>query len=236
MRILHVTDFHFRKPWFHWLSVEVQKYDVCCFTGDFIDSFPNAAVGLHQQARWILDWLREFPKPLFACTGNHDYWPEQGSARDADANGGWLLKAARPGLAVDGSFTQLGTVNFMSLPWAFESRVAITIATPTILLSHAAPLGTFIGLCLDGDMGDPELADVVEKLPQGSLVLSGHVHEPKRWHDRIGSVWCFNPGVDSNAETPNYVAIDTTAGLAIRYGWGHESDPLRLNWPQSHTV
>jgi hypothetical protein len=27
MRLLHVTDFHFREPWFHWLAAQATNYD-----------------------------------------------------------------------------------------------------------------------------------------------------------------------------------------------------------------
>jgi predicted MPP superfamily phosphohydrolase len=37
MRILHVTDFHFRKHWFQWVEKVASNYDAVCFTGDFLD-------------------------------------------------------------------------------------------------------------------------------------------------------------------------------------------------------
>jgi len=56
MRILHVTDFHFREQWFHWLAAQALRYDVCCFSGDLLDMFPGSRIGLRPQTRWVRDW------------------------------------------------------------------------------------------------------------------------------------------------------------------------------------
>ena len=85
MRLLHVTDFHFREPWFHWLAAQATNYDACCLTGDMLDMFPGSRIGLRTQARWVRDWLREFPGQLYACTGNHDWWPSDHRVVDNDA-------------------------------------------------------------------------------------------------------------------------------------------------------
>ena len=113
MRILHTTDFHFRLPWYEWLARNAPAYDACCLTGDLLDMFPNAETGLSQQARWVRDWLRAFPGRLFACTGNHDWWLEEIGGADTDAEGGWLRKAGRPGVTVDGTCESLGGYRFI---------------------------------------------------------------------------------------------------------------------------
>lgn len=38
MRLLHVTDFHFRQTWFHWLAAQSPNYDACCLTGGKVGS------------------------------------------------------------------------------------------------------------------------------------------------------------------------------------------------------
>ena len=103
MRLLHVTDFHFRERWFHWLAAQAGRHDVCCLSGDLLDMFPGSRIGLRQQARWVRDWLKVFPGVIYTCTGNHDWWPSDDRVVDNDADGGWLRKAARPGVMVDGA-------------------------------------------------------------------------------------------------------------------------------------
>jgi hypothetical protein len=76
---------------------------LCCFSGDLLDRFPNAATKLHDQTRWVRDWLKTYPGRLYICTGNHDWWPNPDHHLDNDAEGGWLRKARRPGLGIDGA-------------------------------------------------------------------------------------------------------------------------------------
>ena len=226
MRILHVSDFHFRQRWFHWLTAEAAHHDIVCFTGDFIDIFPGGTTTVRQQARWVRDWLREWPGRLYACSGNHDCWPQSEHATDTDADGGWLKKMARPGVAVDGTAECSDGFRFVCCPWGRTPRVEANM--PVILLSHAPPLGTGVSLDLGREVGDPELAEVAAKLPVGSMVLSGHIHNPRRWCALVGTTWCFNPGVNFESSTPNHIVIDTGAGEATFRGWGRELGPLRL--------
>jgi hypothetical protein len=225
MRILHVTDFHFREQWFHWLAAQALRYDVCCFSGDLLDMFPGSRIGLRPQTRWVRDWLREFPGCLYVCTGNHDWWPSDERVVDNDADGGWLRKAARPGVMVDGASESRDGYRFVCCPWAHTP--VVEGEEPAVLLVHAPPLATPISSDLGREVGDPDVAVAVRQLPPGSLVLSGHIHDPRRWHARLGGAWCFNPGVDRSAEVPNHIVIDTGGKEATFHGWGREIGPVR---------
>jgi len=227
MRILHVTDFHFREQWFHWLAAQALHYDVCCFSGDLLDMFPGSRIGLRPQTRWVRDWLREFPGCLYVCTGNHDWWPSDERVVDNDADGGWLRKAARPGVMVDGASECRDGYRFVCCPWAHTP--VVEGEEPAVLLVHAPPLATPISSDLGREVGDPDVAVAVRQLPPGSLVLSGHIHDPRRWHARLGGTWCFNPGVDRSAEVPNHIVIDTGGKEATFHGWGREIGPIRLD-------
>jgi 3',5'-cyclic AMP phosphodiesterase CpdA len=90
MRLLHITDLHFRTPWFDWLAMEAPRFEACCFSGDFLDFLPTAPVSLRKQSRWMRSWLKAFPGRMYACTGNHDWWMPQEYVTDNDARGGWL--------------------------------------------------------------------------------------------------------------------------------------------------
>ena len=225
MRLLHVTDFHFREPWFHWLAAQATNYDACCLTGDMLDMFPGSRIGLRTQARWVRDWLREFPGQLYACTGNHDWWPSDHRVVDNDADGGWLRKAARESVMVDGTCVLRDGYRFVCCPWAHAP--VVEGEEPAVLLVHAPPLATPISSDLGREVGDPDVAAAVGNLPFGSLVLSGHIHDPRRWHARLGGAWCFNPGVDRSAAIHNHIVIDTVTKEATFRGFGREIGPMR---------
>ena len=218
MKLLHVSDLHFRTPWFDWLAVQTPRFDACCFTGDLLDVFPNATASLREQSRWMRNWLRNFPGDLFVCSGNHDWWPPQDQVIDTDTQGGWLRKAAGPKVRVDGTSEIYQGYRFVCCPWF--GVPAAPGPEPAVILVHAPPLGTPLSSDLGREVGDPEVAAAVLKLPEGSLVLSGHIHDPKRWCHQLGPAWCFNPGVDLSAKEPNHVIIDTTSRTAEFHGWG----------------
>lgn len=212
MRILHVTDFHFRRPWFAWLAARAGDYDAICFTGDLRDLFPNAPTGLSEQIRWTRDWLQKFPGRLHLCSGNHDWWLPDGRMAEGDPQGGWLRQTVRPGILVDGTSELFAGYRFICCP-----AVGIPAAPgpePAVVLVHTPPLGTPVSLDLGREAGNPEVTAAVFKLPEGSLVLSGHVHDPQRWCHRLGPAWCFNPGVDFSAAEPNHLVIDTAMRAA----------------------
>ncbi|MFZ5496516.1 MAG: metallophosphoesterase family protein [Verrucomicrobiota bacterium] len=218
MRILHVTDFHFRRPWFEWLARRAPEFDLCCFTGDWLDMFPSAKVGLHEQSRWVRAWLKDFPIRLYGCTGNHDWWQPSEFANDNDALGGWLRKARRSLVAVDGASELHDGYHFVCCPWAGAPQAPGP--APAIVLVHAPPLRSPVASDSGWEAGDPDVADAIPRLPPHSLLLCGHVHQPARWCVRIGSTWCFNPGVDFSATVPNHIIIDTTVCTADAHGWG----------------
>ena len=119
-----------------------------------------------------------------------------------------------------------------TLPKSDNERYYLTLAEtpdPVVLLSHTPPDGTQVAA---GGMGsgaaEMDLADAVRRLPAGSLVLSGHVHHPARWHDRLGVAVCFNPGVDESAEVPCHIVIDTARCTAVF----HEDEESRgpIGW------
>lgn len=218
MKLLHVSDLHFRVHWFEWVAAQAAQFDAVCFSGDLLDVFPNASTSLRDQSKWMRAWLGNFPGRMYVCSGNHDWWPPQEHVSDNDTQGGWLRKAAGPKVRVDGTAEIFQGYRFVCCPW-FGVPVAPG-PEPAVILVHAPPLGTPLSSDLGREVGDPEVAAAVMKLPVGSFVLSGHIHDPKRWCHRLGPAWCFNPGVDFHAPEPNHIVIDTAAGEAEFHGWG----------------
>jgi Icc-related predicted phosphoesterase len=235
MRLLHVSDFHCHRPWFSWLATHAGECDACCLTGDlldlFLDSRPRKRITLSHQSRWVRDWLEAWTgPPLYVCSGNHDAWLPAEGGDDPLARLGFLrlAAAANARIKIDGTDEVFGGHRFVCCPWGRVPTLAET-PDPVVLLSHTPPDGTQVAA---GGMGsgaaEMDLADAVRRLPAGSLVLSGHVHHPDRWHDRLGVAVCFNPGVDESAEVPCHIVIDTARCTAVF----HEDEESRgpIGW------
>ena len=190
-----------------------------CFTGDLLDMFSGAKVPLPDQTAWVRSWLEAWPAttPLFVCSGNHDWWRDEGS--DPDAERQWLRRTRRRGLAVDGDQKFWGGFRFICTPWL--SSPEVDGPEPVVLLAHAPPEGTRIARDRQGgDVGDCEVACVAQQLAKGGFVLAGRVHAPGRWNARIGMACGFNPGVDFGAAVPNHIVIDPRRGRAEFHGSG----------------
>jgi Icc-related predicted phosphoesterase len=230
MRILHVSDFHYHHPWFDWLAAHAADYDAACLTGDLLDMLRLATTdGLRPQSKWVRGWLATWPAKtlLFVCSGNHDWWPKSEHMVDNDREGGWLKKARRPNVVfVDGDTTKLDEYRIVCTPWAHKPE--IHAGSPSVVLCHAPPEGTPISADLGREVGDSEVLQAAWALPRGSLILSGHIHNPRRWYARVNNTWCFNPGYDANAKAPNHIVIDLSARTACFHGWGHDLGPIHL--------
>lgn len=228
MRVLHVTDLHFRSTWFGWLANRAKsgEFDAICLSGDLLDMFPNAESSLTKQAKWFREWAKAYEGcPLFTCSGNHDWWPVDDripNLVDNDAEAGWLRKARRPRqLFVDGDSVEIMGVTLACKPWVGAMPAAACAnSSPTILLAHAPPQGSRVALnSVGGDAGDFEIAEDARLLSSGSVILSGHVHNPDQWHDVLAGVTCFNPGVDfDSVEVPNHIVLNTETRRADLIG------------------
>jgi len=209
MRILHVADLHQHRGWFAWVKQQAPQYDAVVIAGDLLNIFDRFQLKLPEQIKWTMEWLREFPVPLFVCSGNHDFFARSmGNERFSEAV--WLRRCARPNLWVDGQTAELGGLRWAVLSWGWREWPE----GADVVVVHAPPTNTAIAVEGRRDVGDPEVyAGIVEHGPR--LVLSGHVHEAPHCHARIGSTDCFNPGCDFTSEVPAHVVIDTISGTAI---------------------
>ena len=55
MTILHVSDLHFDKRWFHWLSVFAPRHDVLVIAGDLLDHAHPAAPAKQAEPAKVID-------------------------------------------------------------------------------------------------------------------------------------------------------------------------------------
>lgn len=116
MKILHTTDLHFNKNWFEWIANQQNNFDVFCITGDFLDDFKE------EQIDWLTNWMKNFKKPLFICSGNHDI--------EELENEDWFNKISNVYSAEKGT----GYFNFpkLGLPLLFKvDNIPCLVATST---------------------------------------------------------------------------------------------------------
>ena len=228
MRLLHVTDLHFRPRWFAWVAAQAKNYDAVCLSGDLVDLAASQTVGRDDQLRWVLDWLGAFPGQLFVTSGNHDGGLAGQGMPAPDGEARWLHAARRPGVAVDGDVAFFSGWRLVLAAWS--QPFGTEGLEPVVMLSHAPPERTAVSTTIGGwDHGDFEVRGIAERLPWGSLILSGHVHHPCRWHDRVAGTLCLNPGADfTHRQVPNHIVIDLgrRATRAMRHTCGRTEGPL----------
>ncbi len=218
MKLLHVCDLHFRVQWFDWVADQAVNYDAVCISGDLLDIFSKTNTSLRAQCKWTQAWLKAFPGRAYVCSGNHDWWMPQEHYIDTDVQGGWLKKTASSNVRVDGTSELFHGFRFTCCPWL--GIPALSGSEAAVVLVHTPPQAAPLSSKLGQQTGDSEVAAAILKLQEGSLVLSGHIHDPQSWYHKLGPAWCFNPGVDFHATVPNHINIDTTIGKAEFRGWG----------------
>ena len=208
MRILHVTDFHFHKPWFAWAKRAAAQYDAVAITGDLIDAASLTPAA--EQVRWLTKWARNCPGRLLICRGNHD---EQFAGLSPHLQN-WLHKMSSPFVTTDGTRVKIGKWNFECVGWGDVPQfggpdcVALVHCPPSE--ARTAKAGPFWV-----DLGDFELG---ENLRTGInapwLVLSGHIHWSRNFADRVGESWSLNPGRGPVGFPPNHIVIDLEKSVA----------------------
>jgi len=207
MMLLHVSDLHFRKPWFHWLRDQAPAHDVLVISGDLLD---HRLPGVPAQRDWVGAWLRASPVPVVVCSGNHDLEWDAAGCRWRPAC--WL-RALPPPVYPDGAVLEREGLSLAPIACTRHPRGAAA----DIWVVHAPPAGTAVARTFSGaDRGDGPLAEAVRRQAP-AYVLSGHVHEAERWHDRLGVTAVFNPGANPHGRFPNHILLETAGGVARRF-------------------
>lgn len=243
MRILVVSDLHYRLPHYDWLVEAAAQVDAIAIVGDLADvvspvphEVQTVVIGTY------LNRLAERTRVL-AASGNHDL---DGPGPHGEQTAAWLLALAPsdvPGdrLHVDGASVDVGDTRFTVCPWwdgpttreevaGQLARAAVDRPARWVWLYHAPPAGT--PLCHDGrrTFPDHDLAGwIAEHRPD--VVLCGHIHQSPwanggSWHAKLGETWVFNAGKQIGP-VPAHITLDTEAGTAHWFGV-FESESLAL--------
>ena len=233
MRILAVSDVHYRLPHFDWLVESSAQADVVVIAGDLADV--ASPVPHDVQTVVIAKYLKRIAQQttLLVASGNHDL---DGPGWHGEQMAKWLRRidqyGLHRGLHVDGTTVDVGDTRFTVCPWwdgpITRDEVGVQLAEAArtrpahwVWIYHAPPAGT--PLCHDGKrtFPDNELSEWIGQ-HQPDLVFCGHIHQSPwaadgSWHAQLGSTKVFNPG-KMIGNTPAHIVLDTEAGTADWFG------------------
>jgi Icc-related predicted phosphoesterase len=229
VRILVLSDLHYRLPHYDWLVKAADDVDVVALVGDLADVVN--AVPFTVQVVVLEEYLGLLGEraTVLVSSGNHDL---DGPGGHGEQTASWL-QSERPGsVHVDGASIDIDDTRFTICPWwdgpVTRQLIADQLAEAArdrprqwIWLYHSPPAGTV--LCRDGrrEFPDHDLAGWIDE-HRPDVVLCGHIHqapwaEGGSWHARLGETWVFNAG-KQRGPVPAHITIDTKAGTAEWFG------------------
>ena len=238
MRVLLVSDLHYRLRQFDWLLERAVAVDALMIAGDLLDI--RSQVALDVQAVAVRAALRELAgeTTVFVASGNHDL---DGRDDAGEKVAHWMAQFGAIGVHGDYSTVPLGDDLVTVCPWWDGPRAKATLdaclaeaATRPrrrwIWVHHAPPAGS--PLAWDGRRawGDDQLSSWIERFTP-DLVLTGHVHQAPfvpggGWVDRVGTTWVFNSGQQPGV-SPARIEIDLDAGTAV---WTSATDRAKIEF------
>lgn len=238
MRLLLVSDLHYKLRQYDWLLGAAPRFDAVAIAGDHVDAF--AAVPSEVQIAALSASLAAVARqtPLLACSGNHDLDARNEAGEKTAA---WLAGVRGAAAAVDGDTIEIGDTLFTVCPWwdgphaqAGVERLLEDAAARRrgrwVWLYHAPPEGA-LSWTGSRHFGDAVLAGLIAR-HEPTAVLCGHIHEApfKRggsWIDRRGDTWLFNPGRQIG-DVPARIEIDFAKAEARWFSLaGIEEKPLQ---------
>jgi len=197
LKILHTSDLHFNG--FKWIESQQHKYDIFCISGDFLDSSKDET--LTEQIVWITQWIKNFKKPLFTCSGNHDFGD--------DYNEGWLSSIDTDNYYSDNSIKTIENIKFGCIPYFYMDEYD-EFEKCDVIITHEPPSNTKTSIDENGkDWGNRDLSSALKyKILKPKIILCGHIHKPISTFDRLDEIKIYNTGVGDNLEIPNYHIVE----------------------------
>ena len=198
MRILSVSDLHYRLPHYDWLVKAAADADVVALAGDLADVVSR--VPHEAQAVVLTTYLSRLAEQslVLAASGNHDL---DGPGANGEQVAGWLQRVHDDRVVIDGASVDVDGIRFTVCPWwdgsltrdevdAQLAAAAVDRPATWVWVYHSPPAGTV--LCRDGDASSPTTS-----WPRGSSGTSrtsssaGHIHQAPwakggSWHARLG--------------------------------------------------
>jgi Icc-related predicted phosphoesterase len=229
VRILAVSDLHYRLPHYDWLVNACGEMDAVALCGDLADVV--SPVPIDVQSVVLGKYLSELSRQtmVLASSGNHDL---DGPGAHGEQVAGWLRRVVGDRVYTDGASLDTQGVRITICPWwdgpVTRAEVDAQLAAAArdrpqtwIWMYHAPPAGT--PLCKDGrrEFPDHDLAAWIDQY-QPDVVLCGHIHQAPwaqggSWHAKLGRTWIFNPGKQVGPVPPN-ITLDTRERTAHWFG------------------
>lgn len=197
MKILHTTDLHFNKQWFEWIAEQQNSFDIFCITGDFLESSKDET--LLEQIEWVTKWMREFKKPLFVCSGNHDI--------ENFENEDWLNNISN--VYGDNTIKTINGITFGCI--AYIAPEFYEFDECDVILYHLPPAKTKTAIHSESneDCGDKELHRYLNTdMLRPKVLLCGHMHHPMETVGKIKNTLIYNTGSDKNRDVPYHHIIE----------------------------
>jgi Icc-related predicted phosphoesterase len=229
VRILLVSDLHYRLPHYDWLVKAADDVDVVALVGDLADVVN--AVPFTVQVVVLEKYLSLLAQraQVLVSSGNHDL---DGPGQHGEQTASWLQSARDGDIHVDGTSLDIDGTRFTICPWwdgpVTRQQIAEQLAEAArdrperwVWLYHSPPAGNV--LCRDGrrEFPDHDLAQWISEYGP-DLVLCGHIHQAPwvdggSWYARLGDTMVFNAGKQMGP-VPPHITIDTAAGTAEWFG------------------
>ena len=229
MRILSVSDLHYRLPHDDWLVTAAADADAVILAGDLADVV--SPVPLDVQSVVLTAYLTTLSEKalVLAASGNHDL---DGPGANGEQEAGWLRRIRHERVVVDDATRDVDGVRFTVCPWwdgpqtrdavgAQLAAAAVDRPDLWVWVYHAPPAGTV--LCRDGrrEFPDHDLAGWIEE-HEPDVVVCGHIHQAPwakggSWHARLGRTHVFNAGKQIGP-VPAHITFDTDARTAHWFG------------------
>ena len=199
MKILHTSDLHFNQKWFEWIATQQDNFDIFCISGDFLESSKDET--LLEQIMWVTTWIKEFNKPLFVCSGNHDI-------EELD-NEEWLNNIDTSNYYADNTIKTIGNLKFGCYPYIGADGY-FEFDECDVLITHVPPAKTKTSNNQDNDdWGDKELYNAIKnKIISPKILLCGHMHRPIKTINKLNGTTIYNPGVDKYSDIPKHHKLE----------------------------
>jgi len=115
MRILLVSDLHYRLRQFDWVLSVAPEFDLIVIAGDHLDI--SSEVSLEAQSVVVLEYLSLLGAAghaVVVSSGNHDLTGPDARGEQCAL---WLAQARAPGVSTDGDSIRLGDMLITICPW-----------------------------------------------------------------------------------------------------------------------
>jgi Icc-related predicted phosphoesterase len=226
MRILLVSDLHYRLRQLDWLVDVAADHDLVVIAGDLLDIASIVDPGA--QIAVVLEYLERIARKslLVVSSGNHDL---DGHNDLGERSARWLEGARARRVHVDGACVETDDEVVTVCAWWDGPRsrelvddqlardAALVAGRRWIWVYHAPPDASPTSWTGARHYGDADLVKWIEE-HRPDLVLCGHVHQSPfssagAWVDEVGSTIVMNAG-HQIGPTPTHIEIDTNAGVA----------------------